>query len=168
MAAVKVFTIAYVIHPDTGHILMMRRAADRAINAGRLSAPGGKVEAGEDILAAAKRELLEETGLVADDATYRGCYAYTSSSLKNPAGHIHFVTVGRFHGELKPEHAEGALAWYAPEAIFADPTFGPDHRTTLRQILETGDVVAATGQWEDGRLASWHDSAPFYGTGLAS
>lgn len=44
-------------------LLMVRRA--QAPNAGRLALPGGKLEAGETLQAAAERELLEETGLQA-------------------------------------------------------------------------------------------------------
>lgn len=167
MTIVKVFTLVYVVRAD-GNILMMRRTPDRAINAGRLSAPGGKVERGEGIIEAASRELREETGLEALDPAYRGCYAYTTDRPGNPAGIIHFVTVRRFGGELAPHHAEGTLDWYPPQAIFADPSFEADHRATLGQILGTSDTIAAIGHWKGAELALWHDSAPFYGLRAAS
>ncbi|MBE0487782.1 MAG: NUDIX hydrolase [Halomonas sp.] len=44
-----------------GRLLMVRRR--NPPNAGRLSLPGGKVEPGESLAAAAARELLEETGV---------------------------------------------------------------------------------------------------------
>ncbi|MCM5552918.1 NUDIX hydrolase [Pleomorphomonas sp. NRK KF1] len=52
-------TIAAVFHE--GRILLVRRA--NPPDAGRWGFPGGKIEAGEPIEAAAVRELLEETGV---------------------------------------------------------------------------------------------------------
>ena len=52
-------TIAAVFHED--RILLVRRA--NPPDAGRWGFPGGKIEAGEPIEAAAVRELFEETGI---------------------------------------------------------------------------------------------------------
>ena len=48
-----------------------------------LETPGGMVDPGEEPLAAAKRELIEETGYVSDDWSYLGCVE------PNPAFHPH-------------------------------------------------------------------------------
>jgi len=52
---------AAVIRGD--HILMVRRR--NPPSAGLLALPGGKIEAGETLLQAAARELMEETGVLA-------------------------------------------------------------------------------------------------------
>lgn len=52
-------TLAAVIHQD--RILLIRRA--NRPDAGRWAFPGGKIRAGETIMAAAHRELAEETGV---------------------------------------------------------------------------------------------------------
>lgn len=60
-AAVAITVIEYRRVP---HVLLLKRA-DRGRNAGQWALPGGRVDEGEDVEAAALRELAEETGLVA-------------------------------------------------------------------------------------------------------
>lgn len=55
------YIVAAVLFNDKGEVLMMQEA--KSTCAGQWYLPAGKMEAGEDIGEAAKREVLEETGL---------------------------------------------------------------------------------------------------------
>lgn len=80
-----------------------------------LETPGGLLEAGEDVLAAAGRELLEETGYAPEQVIALG------SSLPNPAlqaNRQHYVLAKgcRLVGELQLDHAEDIRVRLVPLA----------------------------------------------------
>jgi len=54
--------VVFVVDPR-GRILMQHRTADAKVSANQWAMPGGRVEAGEAPVDAARREVLEETGL---------------------------------------------------------------------------------------------------------
>jgi len=60
-SAVHPIPAAVAVVPREGHVLLVRRA--NPPYAGRWGFPGGKIEAGETIEAAAMRELAEETSV---------------------------------------------------------------------------------------------------------
>jgi 8-oxo-dGTP pyrophosphatase MutT (NUDIX family) len=66
--------------------------------------PEGGCPIGEDVLAAAKRELLEETGLMAQNWTMIS-RIHTSNSVCNEVGFI-FLAENLTQGEAKPEETE--------------------------------------------------------------
>jgi len=66
--------------------------------------PEGGAEPGESHLAAAKRELKEETGLLAEKWTSLGSL-YTSNSITNEIGYV-FLAESLKDGSAQPEHTE--------------------------------------------------------------
>ena len=95
-----------VVVNENNEYLLEERADD-----GFFDFPGGRIEEGETPKEAAERELLEETGLIADESilfevltgevTY---YKYWNGNEIYGVDNI-FV-VRKYHGELKPQQEE--------------------------------------------------------------
>jgi len=99
-----------VVLNDDGELLMVRRGPT-ATRAGFWSIPAGFVDYGEDVREAAARELLEETGLIADI----GDVLHAASNFHDPAK----LTVGVwFAGTVTGGHLEAGddaddVGWFS-------------------------------------------------------
>lgn len=124
-----------VPYPRGGVLAVLRREADGAFllvrranapDAGLWGFPGGKIEAGENLLDAAERELEEETALRA-----RGEKVLTAldSIHRDPKGGIefHYIIVAvkcvlpEPAGNCEPQAGDDALeaAWFTPSRMQA-------------------------------------------------
>ena len=101
-------TQSFLLHGED--VLLLRGASDKRLWAGKLNGVGGHIEPGEDVLAAARREIREETGLSVHDLELRAV-VHISGSGTNP-GVLLFVFVGRAPSREVRATQEGKLGWY--------------------------------------------------------
>lgn len=105
-------TREYITHPgavamlailDNGNLLMERQHR-YPLHRDFIELPAGKIDAGEDILVTAQRELLEETGYVAREwihlATAWPCIGYSDECME------YFLARGLTHQGSKPDEGE--------------------------------------------------------------
>jgi 8-oxo-dGTP diphosphatase len=111
-----------VILERDGKVLMGKRL--NAVGAGSYGMPGGHLEFGESLQNCAKRELLEETGLIAEELEFVAIVSQPQTVT--PQHYVHFVfKCSRFKGEpvnIEPDRCEG-WEWFdinnLPANIFA-------------------------------------------------
>jgi 8-oxo-dGTP diphosphatase len=93
---------------DENQVLLLKGAVDKKIWAGKYNGIGGHVEAGEDVLESAQRELFEETGIT--DLSLWLC-GQVMVSLNDHQGIALFIFKGLYGGQALKASIEGSLAW---------------------------------------------------------
>jgi len=134
---------AAVIERDDGSFLLAQRPQGK-VYAGYWEFPGGKVEAGEPVAEALRRELNEELGidLVQAYPWITRVYVYPHATVR-----LHFNRVRKWRGEPRP-HEEQALAWQRCDALSVAPML-PANAPVLK-ALSLPIVYAITHAWETG------------------
>ena len=136
MSAPVDVAVAVLIRPD-GKALLARRPASK-VYAGYWEFPGGKVEPGEPVIEALKREIREELGVEIGRAHpwITRVFAYPHATVR-----LHFHRVTAWRGEPRALEHE-AIAWQRPEAAELAPML-PANGPVLR-ALSLPDEYAIT------------------------
>lgn len=106
-------TLSFLVHGEK--LLLLRGSAHKRLWAGKLNGLGGHVEAGEDLLTSARREIVEETGLETRELEL--CGIVHISGKDSNTGVILFVFVGKVDSIEFHASPEGQLGWYPLEEL---------------------------------------------------
>jgi 8-oxo-dGTP diphosphatase len=111
--------VAFVILTDQRHRVLLARRSGVSYADGQWGLPGGHVEVGEAMVAAAARETLEEIGvrIAVEDLDPIGVIRYADDDM---AGLDVYFAASRFTGEPQPRSECDAVGWFARDAL-------PDH-----------------------------------------
>jgi 8-oxo-dGTP diphosphatase len=110
--------LVFVTHGE--EVLLIKGAPDKRLWANRYNGLGGHVEAGEEIAAAARREVWEEAGLEVNDLRLRGVVHIDLGAGPDRAprpGILMFVFSARSETRATRPSAEGSLHWLSLDAI---------------------------------------------------
>lgn len=133
------FVVAKVITANQeGKMLVLRRSKTDIRRPGQWDFAGGHVDEGEDIMAAARREALEETGLELNELQL--VFAMSEIVPVHGAGTwLVFIAHTAELPEVKLSHEHDEYAWKTPEEFLQLATY--DRQIKMVEYVAKNDLL---------------------------
>ena len=116
-------TLCY-IERDGRYLMIHRVKKENDLNKDKWIGIGGKFESGESPFDCARREVFEETGLIAKSPIYKGIVTFVSD--KYGTEYMHLFKITDFDGEVLSTCDEGNLEWIEKDKLFSLPMWEGD------------------------------------------
>src|SRR3954471_7572732 len=111
-------TLGYVLSPDGREVLLIhrnRRPDDAHL--GKYNGLGGKLEAGEDVVACLRREVQEEAGIECERLVLCGTISWPGFGKHGEDWFGFIFRIDRWTGQPHAESAEGTLSWVEVDRV---------------------------------------------------
>src|SRR5438128_3846443 len=100
-------TLGYILSPDGTQVLMIQRnRRPEDAHFGKYNGLGGKLEAGEDVVAGMRREIREEAGLECDTLRLRGTLSWPGFGKQGEDWFGFIFRIDRWHGTQRMDNHE--------------------------------------------------------------
>jgi 8-oxo-dGTP diphosphatase len=149
-------TLGYILSPDGRQVLLVhrnRRPDDAHL--GKYNGLGGKLQAGEDVVACMRREILEESGLECEELLLRGTISWPGFGKHGEDWFGFVFRVDRFRGTPLTENPEGTLTWVDVDRILELPLWEGDRFFLPLVFARDSRQFHGVMPYRDGRPVSW-------------
>jgi 8-oxo-dGTP diphosphatase len=149
-------TLGYVFSPDGSRVLMIHRnSRSDDPHFGKYNGLGGKLDAGEDVVAGLKREIREEAGIECDAIRLAGTISWPGFGKHGEDWFGFIFRVNSFTGTPLSANAEGALEWVAVEHVSELPLWEGDRHFLPLVFDPAAPQFHGVMPYRDGRPVSW-------------
>jgi 8-oxo-dGTP diphosphatase len=149
-------TLGYILSSDGSEILMIHRnKRPDDLHFGKYNGLGGRLEANEDIASGMRREILEESGLMAESMALRGTISWPGFGKKGEDWFGFIFRIESWHGETSTGNHEGTLEW-VPLTSLSTLSLWPSDRLFLPMVFDD-DPRPFHGYmpYHNGEMVSW-------------
>ncbi len=149
-------TLGYVFNEDRSRVLLIHRnkRSDDA-HFGKYNGLGGKMEAGEDVVACMKREIREEAGIECEELELRGTVSWPGFGQQGEDWFGFLFRITKFSGNTLTENPEGTLIWVNVDEVEALNLWEGDRHFVKMMFDEHGPQFHGVMPYRDGKPVSW-------------
>ena len=152
-----VATLGYVMSPDGQRVLMIHRNARQDDqHLGKYNGLGGKMEAGEDIAACMRREIMEEAGIECLEMRLRGTLNWPGFGKQGEDWLGFIFVIDRYAGTAFESNAEGKLEWVPVAELDTLPMWEGDRHFLPLVFDDDPRPFHGVMPYKDGRMVSWN------------
>ena len=142
--------------PDGRQVLMIHRnKRPDDLHYGKYNGLGGRVDAQESVTAGMRREILEESGLYAEEIVLRGTISWPGFGKHGEAWFGFIFRIDRWTGVPHAGNHEGTLEWVDIAHLFDMPLWASD-RLWLPMVFDPRPVTFhGVMPFHKGQMVSW-------------